>query len=88
MMRVFFSLTQSRIEGIEPMAARYNLLVSTVKKKSYDVLDSRRSEFDVDYEEFKRGFSEVEVGFMTSWLHECSGSRFHSFFTRNPVQGC
>eukprot|EP00117_Sycon_ciliatum_P004310 scpid857/ scgid8744/ Dynein heavy chain 5, axonemal; Axonemal beta dynein heavy chain 5; Ciliary dynein heavy chain 5 len=56
----FLSLTQSRLEGIEPMAARYNLLVSNVKKKTYDILDHRRGEFDTDYDEFKKGFSELE----------------------------
>ena len=64
MMRTYFTLTESRIEGIEPMAARYNLIVSTIKKKTYDVLDHRRNEADVDYEEFKKGFADIEVCFL------------------------
>ena len=58
---MFSTLTESRIEGIEPLASRYNLIVSTIKKKGYDFLDHRKVDFEADYDDFKRQLQEVQV---------------------------
>ncbi len=47
-------LGSSHIEGIEVMNSRFQLLVAGMKKKPYDLLDQRKSDFDIDLEEFKR----------------------------------
>ena len=56
------TLGLSRIEGIETFNARFGLLVSTLKKKSYDPLEHRKPDFDVDYQEFKLQLADLEVG--------------------------
>ena len=62
--QTFETLGLSRIEGIETFNARFNLLVSNLKKKGYDPLDHRKQDFDVDYHDFKLQVTDVEV-----WLH-------------------
>lgn len=57
----YYSLSQSHIEGIEEWNKRYQIAVSNIKKKPYDVLEYRRKEFDEDYEEYKRQIKEIQV---------------------------
>ncbi|XP_038626369.1 dynein heavy chain 5, axonemal [Tachyglossus aculeatus] len=45
-------LQDSKIEGLEIMATNYQSIVATIKKKEYDFLDQRKTDFDQDYEEF------------------------------------
>uniref|UniRef100_A0A669D0H3 Dynein axonemal heavy chain 5 n=1 Tax=Oreochromis niloticus TaxID=8128 RepID=A0A669D0H3_ORENI len=45
-------LKDSKIEGLETMATRFQAIVLNMKKKHYSFLDQRKSDFDVDYEEF------------------------------------
>ena len=59
------TLGLTRIEGIEPFHGRFQLAVCNLKKKSYDLLDSRKTDFDIDYEEFKRQAHDVEKGLQT-----------------------
>ncbi len=59
---MFSSLGLSHVEGIEPLHNRFQVLVSGMKKKPYDILDQRKSDFDGDYDEFKRQVSEIRVG--------------------------
>ena len=59
--RAWSSLERSRIEGIEMLNAKLQFLVTTVKKKSYDYLDYRKSDFDSDFEEFKSSITDLEV---------------------------
>lgn len=59
----FFILGESKIEGIEHIWSRFQLILTTIKKKPYDLLDYRKMEFDVDYEEFKRQIHELQVKF-------------------------
>jgi len=64
-------LPDVRIEGIEPISMKYQNIVSTVKKKSYDVLDHRKSEFDTDYEEFRVNIDSLKhqlQSFVDSWF--------------------
>ena len=57
----YSSLSASHIEGIDLMNNRFQLLVITMKKKPYNFLDQRTSDFDVDLEEFKRQSHEILV---------------------------
>ncbi|XP_063344566.1 dynein axonemal heavy chain 5 isoform X2 [Pelmatolapia mariae] len=61
-------LKDSKIEGLETMATRFQTaemqgkweaIVLNMKKKHYSFLDQRRSDFDVDYEEFCKSTSEL-----------------------------
>ena len=47
------SLNTVKLEGLEPIAVKYKTIVENIKKKSYDVLDHRKVEFENDYAEFK-----------------------------------
>ncbi len=63
----FSVLKQSHIEGIEAMANRFNHIVSLIRKKPYNPLDHRKTEFNVDYDDFRRQTAELEeqlCGFM------------------------
>ena len=55
----FSVLRSSHIEGIETMAARFQQLVSTLKKKPYNPLDHRRMEFVSDFQDFQLGVGEL-----------------------------
>ena len=55
------SLSLSRIEGIDTFNSRFNLIVSGLKKKPYDVLDHRKDDFEVDYTDFKSQLLELNV---------------------------
>ena len=59
----FCRLGLSKIEGIDMMNAKFQLIFTTVKRKPYDMLDYRKTEFDSDFEEFKRQISDLEVFF-------------------------
>lgn len=58
---VYSSLGLSHIEGIETLHSRFQLIVSGMKKKPYDILDQRKTDFDVDFEEFKRSALDIRV---------------------------
>ena len=51
----------SRLDGIDTFNSRFNLLVTTIKKKSYEILDQRKMDFDIDYDEFKRQLTDLNV---------------------------
>lgn len=53
----FFFLTS----GIEQSATRFSVIVTNMKKKPYDFLDQRKTEFEVDFDEFKRMVAELHV---------------------------
>ncbi|XP_034553818.1 dynein heavy chain 5, axonemal isoform X3 [Notolabrus celidotus] len=55
----YSALQDSKIEGLETMATRFQAIVLTMKKKHYSFLDQRRTDFDVDYDEFCRRTSEL-----------------------------
>ena len=55
----------STIEGIEPMAAKFQHIYSTIKKKPYDILDHRKLDFDYDFDDFKRQISNLEGSLQT-----------------------
>lgn len=59
--KVYETLSLSRIEGIETFNSRFGLLATGLKKKPYDVLDHRKEDFEVDYEEFKLQLKDLDV---------------------------
>ncbi|XP_023932721.1 dynein heavy chain 5, axonemal [Lingula anatina] len=70
-MENFAGLGDIRIEGIETLAVRYKTIVDSAKKKSYDILDHRKGDFDADYLEFKNqidGLQNQLQNFMDSWF--------------------
>jgi dynein heavy chain len=56
---VYSTLGLSHIEGIEAYHNRFNLAVTTLKKKPYSVLDQRKTDFDMDFEDFKRQVKDI-----------------------------
>ncbi|KAK3754858.1 hypothetical protein QZH41_011331 [Actinostola sp. cb2023] len=66
-------LSKVKIEGIETIVVRYTTIVFNVKKKAYDLLDHRKGEFDIDYEEFKaniEGLKQQLQAFVDSWFEK------------------
>jgi dynein heavy chain len=57
----FLILGDSKIEGIEQIWSRFQLILTTIKKKPYDLLDYRKMEYDADHEEFRRQIQELQV---------------------------
>ncbi|KPP75577.1 dynein heavy chain 5, axonemal-like [Scleropages formosus] len=55
----YSTLQDSKIEGLETMATRFQATVLAMKKKQYSFLDQRRTDFDQDYEEFCKGTKEL-----------------------------
>lgn len=47
---------------MEQIIARFNTIVAGFKKKTYDFLDQRKTDFDIDYEDFKNQISELHNG--------------------------
>ncbi|XP_078395203.1 dynein axonemal heavy chain 5 [Cetorhinus maximus] len=48
----YAALQDSKIEGLEALADKFQSIVITLKKKQYNFLDQRKTDFDQDYEEF------------------------------------
>eukprot|EP00794_Sanderia_malayensis_P018805 gene18805-20701_t len=57
----FQRLSISKIEGIDMLYAKFQLITTTMKKKPYDLLDYRKMDFDTDIEEFKRQIADLEI---------------------------
>ncbi|XP_060727240.1 dynein axonemal heavy chain 5 [Tachysurus vachellii] len=55
----YSALQDSKIEGLETMATRFQNIVHAMKNKHYNFLDQRRTDFDQDYEEFCRQTTEL-----------------------------
>ncbi|KAF6020163.1 DNAH5 [Bugula neritina] len=56
---MYSHLQDSKIEGLELMASRFAVVVTSMKKKPYDYLDQRKMDFDSDFDEFKRAIQEL-----------------------------
>ena len=50
----FSILTVSKIEGLESHNKQWQAVVGMARKKNYDLLDHRKQEFEVDYDDFLR----------------------------------
>ncbi|KAM9386572.1 dynein axonemal heavy chain 5 [Phaethornis superciliosus] len=51
-MKTYSVLRESKIEGLEEMITKYESIVDIMKKRQYNFLDQRKTDFDQDYEEF------------------------------------
>ena len=58
--REFSNLQECNIEGIDPIVAKFQHILSTLKKKPYDVLDHRKLDFNHDFEDFKRQINDLQ----------------------------
>jgi dynein heavy chain len=56
---LYSHLADSKIEGISPFYSKFNMIVTSMKKKDYDFLDQRKQEVDNDFEEFRRSINEL-----------------------------
>ncbi|PAA86956.1 hypothetical protein BOX15_Mlig012039g1 [Macrostomum lignano] len=54
-------LQDIKTEGIEQLIVRYRTISESIRKKTYDILDHRKTDFDNDYEEFKQNISLLET---------------------------
>jgi dynein heavy chain len=70
----YSGLLELRVDNVDKIVVRYRNLVDTYKKKSYDVLDHRRQEFDFDYTEFCTQFE---------LLHKQIQDAIDAWFTRH-----
>ncbi|XP_019376784.1 PREDICTED: dynein heavy chain 5, axonemal [Gavialis gangeticus] len=52
-------LRNSKMEGLEVMATKYESIVDAIKRKPYNFLDQRKTDFDEDYEEFCKQTSDL-----------------------------
>ncbi len=70
-MDAWAGIANVRIEGIDTIAVRYKTTCDATRKKTYDVLDHRKSEFDTDYIEFRNQFDNLSsqmANFVDSWF--------------------
>uniref|UniRef100_A0A8V0ZBE3 Dynein axonemal heavy chain 8 n=1 Tax=Gallus gallus TaxID=9031 RepID=A0A8V0ZBE3_CHICK len=59
--QTFRALSMSTIEGIDIMAIKFKNIYQSVQKKQYDILDPRKTEFDVDFVDFMAKIEGLEV---------------------------
>nr|XP_009683066.1 PREDICTED: dynein heavy chain 5, axonemal [Struthio camelus australis] len=57
--KIYSVLQESKIEGLEAMIAKYESIVDDMKKKQYNFLDQRKTDFDQDYEEFCKEINDL-----------------------------
>jgi dynein heavy chain, axonemal len=57
----YSSLGESTIEGLSSFYLKFNMIVSSMKKKDYDYLDQRRKEIDEDLDDFRRSIADLHV---------------------------
>ncbi|XP_028903091.1 dynein heavy chain 8, axonemal isoform X1 [Ornithorhynchus anatinus] len=59
--QTFSALNHSTIEGIDIMAIKFKNIYQGIKKKQYDILDPRKTEFETDFLDFMTKVSGLEV---------------------------
>ncbi|XP_053918562.1 dynein axonemal heavy chain 8 isoform X2 [Cuculus canorus] len=70
--QTFSALSQSTIEGIDILAVKFKNIYQSFQKKQCDILDPRKSEFDVDFLNFMAKIEELEVQIKT-FMRSCFG---------------
>jgi len=63
---------------LELLIAKFNTIVASLKKKTYDFLDQRRTDFDTDYAEFKNAINELHnsiVQFMENQFNQMTSTQ-------------
>uniref|UniRef100_A0A4W6EPU5 Dynein axonemal heavy chain 5 n=1 Tax=Lates calcarifer TaxID=8187 RepID=A0A4W6EPU5_LATCA len=84
-MSTYSALQDSKIEGLETMATRFQAIVLNMKKKHYSFLDQRRTDFDVDYEEFRKSTSELHVSKILQKKTNYTEMQLHLFSNSNRL---
>lgn len=67
--KVLSVLNKSTIEGIDPLAGKFQNIYLNMKKKQYDILDPRKTEFETDFSEFMVQVQNVEVNVIPGNLY-------------------
>lgn len=70
-------LTTTKIEGIKPVSDKFQAVINTARNKPYDVLDTRKTEFDKDYQIFIDQMRKVEQE-MVSFMDSCFAKVQHT----------
>lgn len=65
--QTFCALNLSTIEGIDIMAIKFKSIYQSVQKKQYDILDPRKTEFDVDFVNFMAKVEGLEVSSIATY---------------------
>ncbi|XP_062857915.1 dynein axonemal heavy chain 8-like [Trichomycterus rosablanca] len=81
----FSALGQSRIEGLEALAAKFQNIYINIKKKEYDILAQRREVFEVDFTEFMSHISNLEHQ-LQDLMRKCFSKIFSSQQALNLLQ--
>ena len=68
MVQEYSTIKQSRIEGLEPLAGKFNQMTTTFKKKPYSPLDHRKTEFISDYREFQHQIHDLGESLYTCMI--------------------
>ncbi|XP_056290618.1 LOW QUALITY PROTEIN: dynein axonemal heavy chain 5-like [Pseudoliparis swirei] len=66
-------LQHMKVEGSEKIYVRYQNIVTTTRSRTYDVLDPRQLEFDVDYADFQvqvQGLFQSLQALLDFWFHQ------------------
>ena len=67
--KILFNLSNyHESKGIDMVVSKFSTIVSTLKKKGYDFLDQRKTDFDNDYDEFRKSIQELHVILRHSFL--------------------
>ncbi|XP_057271369.1 dynein axonemal heavy chain 8 isoform X1 [Pezoporus wallicus] len=70
--QTFNSLSLSTIEGIDIMAVEFKNIYQSVQKKQYDILDPRKTDFDVDFVDFLMKVEGLKMQIQT-FMRTCFG---------------
>uniref|UniRef100_A0A8C0B3E1 Dynein axonemal heavy chain 8 n=1 Tax=Buteo japonicus TaxID=224669 RepID=A0A8C0B3E1_9AVES len=70
--QTFCALSLPTIEGIDIMAVKFKNIYQSVQKKQYDILDPRKTEFDVDFVNFMAKIEGLEIQIQT-FMRTCFG---------------
>ncbi|KAI4895809.1 hypothetical protein NFI96_021985 [Prochilodus magdalenae] len=74
--KTFSTLGKSTIEGIDLIAAKFQNIFITMKKKQYDILAPRKADFEVDFAEFMSQINNLEIQLQT--FMKCCFSKIRS----------
>ena len=55
------ALSLSKIEGLEPINVAFRTMITQVKKRPYDVLNTLKNEFDGDFIQFRRDIEDLRL---------------------------
>ena len=58
---IYSTLNESKIEGLTSFILKFNMILSSMKKKEYDFLDQRKQDVDNDLDEFRRSINELNT---------------------------